>query len=159
MKKTFLLSLFTFLISASKLFAQENFQDTSLALMEDVARNSDQKNIVEFLAKAKYEKLSESENDGVKSYIFFGPNSETMKVDYTKSKKLMNVIMIVSTDFGKLSFMQTDLMRHGFKNYKYDRFKWEKDSYPFKYLTTDDEETKSKAFVYLITKNSDLYKK
>lgn len=50
-------------------------------------------------------------------------------------------------------------MRHGFKNYKYDRFKWEKDSYPFKYLTTDDEETKSKAFVYLITKNSDLYKK
>ncbi|PQA97587.1 hypothetical protein SAMN05421796_102275 [Chryseobacterium piscicola] len=87
MKKTFLLSLFTFLISASKLFAQENFQDTNLALMEDVARNSDQKNIVEFLAKAKYEKLSESENDGVKSYIFFGPNSETMKVDYTKSKK------------------------------------------------------------------------
>lgn len=158
MKKTLLLSLFTFLFSLTNLFAQEDFQDTSLALVENIARNSEQKNLVEFLSKADFKKITESEEDGVKSYFFSGPNSEAMKVDYTKSKKLMNIVMIVSTDFGKLSFMQSDLLRHGFKNYKYDRFKWEKDSYPFKYLTTEDDE-KPQAYLYLITKNSELFKK
>ncbi|MBD8081259.1 hypothetical protein [Chryseobacterium caseinilyticum] len=159
MKKTFLLSLFTFVFAVTNLYAQENFQDESLALMEDIARNSKEKNIVEFLTKAKFTKVSESEEGGAKSYYFAGPNSAAIKVDYNKSKKLMNVIMIVSSNFGKLPFMQTDLMRHDFKNYKYDNFKWEKDSYPFQYLTTEDENDHSQAFVYLITKESEHYKK
>ena len=157
--KIFNLKLLAFfsLFVTSLFSAQENFKDETLALMENIAMKSEYKNVVEFLQKSDYEKVSESNEDNELSYFFMGPEGEMMKIVYSKSKKMKHIAMIIASDFPVLISLQTSLIQHGFKNLNYDRFRYEKSSYPFKFLTSESDN--GNANVYLLTKNSEMYTK
>lgn len=157
MTKTLLLSL-VFLFSLTTLNAQENFENSTLALMENIATNSKQKNVIDFLKKTNYEKVSESDDDGVTSYYFMGPDSEMMRIVYNKSKKLKQITTIISSVYPILIDMQTNLSKHKFENVNYSFLMWRKPSSPYQFLTQKDDEDSYKNIVHLVTKNSELYK-
>ena len=159
MKKIILMTIMVLLSAVTTAKAQEKFENKTLALMENIAMNSEQKNVVEFLKKADYEKVSESEEDGGKTYYFMGPNSYMMKIEYNKSKKLVNIIMRITSDFPVIIDIQTNLVQHGFVNRDYKQFHFAKSSYPYKFLTMNDEDNSSAATIYLLTKYSENYQK
>ena len=70
---------------------------------------------------------------------------------------MKHIAMIIASDFPVLISLQTSLIQHGFKNLNYDRFRYEKSSYPFKFLTSESDN--GNANVYLLTKNSEMYTK
>lgn len=125
--------------------------------MENIAMKSDYKNVVEFLQKSNYEKVSESDEDIELSYYFAGINGEMMQIVYTKSKKMKHIAMIIASDFPVLISLQTSLIQHGFEDINYDHSRYEKSSYPFKFLTS--ETINRVAIIYLLTKNSERYTK
>lgn len=145
-----LLSIFLFAVSYS--YAQENFKDVNLQLIQKIAYNIKFENTVEFVEKMDF-KLTDNKKYNFGHFFHFKDVNENMvTVYYDENNVLENVSINLPTETRDLAQNELDELKFAWTkedNGMGSGVRWRKKAYPFNWYFSDTTEVKSSLMLYV----------